>query len=293
MSNPLDLPRHLAFATWQGLLGFLRSDDLTHASSIAYFALLSLFPLLLLGLGLLGAASANETDRATVVALVAQFVPQQFDFITTQVDALRHTRWSLGLAGTVLTIWASLGVFQAIAAAVNHAWGVSQPLDFLRHRFVSLVMLVVAGLMLIGILLLVSLHGVVQAGWLGALLDAQPMLLGRYPFIGAAAGVASAWTATALVVVMVGLLLRFVPNTAVRLREVWPGALLTGLLWHGALAAFGAFISDLGRFSVHGSIAAIVAFLLWVYLQAAILLYGVEFTAAYARLCREPATAPP
>ena len=43
---------------------------------------------------------------------------------------------------------------------------------------------------------------------------------------------------------------------------------------------------DLSRFSVHGSIAAVVVFLVWVYTSAIILLYGVEVTAAYARLRR-------
>jgi uncharacterized BrkB/YihY/UPF0761 family membrane protein len=37
---------------------------------------------------------------------------------------------------------------------------------------------------------------------------------------------------------------------------------------------------------VNGSIAAVVIFLIWVYVQAVILLYGVQFTAAYARLRR-------
>ena len=42
---------------------------------------------------------------------------------------------------------------------------------------------------------------------------------------------------------------------------------------------------DMGRFTrVNGSIAAVVTFLIWVYIQAVIMLYGVEFTAAYARL---------
>jgi uncharacterized BrkB/YihY/UPF0761 family membrane protein len=42
----------------------------------------------------------------------------------------------------------------------------------------------------------------------------------------------------------------------------------------------------MSRFSVHGSIAAVVVFLLWIYISAVILLYGVEFTAAYGRLRR-------
>jgi uncharacterized BrkB/YihY/UPF0761 family membrane protein len=46
-------------------------------------------------------------------------------------------------------------------------------------------------------------------------------------------------------------------------------------------------VRDMTRFNrVNGSIAAVVVFLIWVYIQAVILLYGVEFTAAYARLVR-------
>ncbi len=279
-------------AAWEGLRGFLRSDDLTHASSIAYFALLSLFPLLLLGLGLLGAAAASDADRTAVMALVARHIPHQFEFIATQVEALHQARWSLGLVGTVLVAWASLGVFDAITAAVNHAWGVAQPRGFLHHKLVSLAMLAAAGLMLLGVLVLVSVDGVLRSGWFGTLLGTDPALLARYPLLAAAAGGVTAWAATALFVVMVALLLRFLPNTTVRMRDVWPGAVLTGLLWHGALALFARFLGDLGRFSVHGSIAAVVAFLLWVYVQAALLLYGVEFTAAWARL-RRAADGPP
>jgi membrane protein len=68
---------------------------------------------------------------------------------------------------------------------------------------------------------------------------------------------------------------------------VWIGALVTGLLWKGALEGFSWYMRDMTRFTrVNGSIAAVVVFLVWVYIQAVILLYGVEFTAAYARLRR-------
>jgi membrane protein len=64
------------------------------------------------------------------------------------------------------------------------------------------------------------------------------------------------------------------------------GAILTGVLWRLALTGFSFYLRDLSRFSVHGSIAAVVAFLLWVYVSAVLLLYGVEVTAANARLRR-------
>ena len=72
-----------------------------------------------------------------------------------------------------------------------------------------------------------------------------------------------------------------------RFRDVWPGAILTGLLWHLALEGFSFYVRDMSRFNlVHGSIAAVIVFLLWVYTSAVVLMYGVEFTAAYARLRR-------
>ena len=66
----------------------------------------------------------------------------------------------------------------------------------------------------------------------------------------------------------------------------WVGALMTGFLWRLALAGFSQYVRDMSRFSVHGSIGGVVAFLLWIYVSAVILLYGAEVTAAYARLRR-------
>ena len=82
----------------------------------------------------------------------------------------------------------------------------------------------------------------------------------------------------------VGLVFRFVPNVRVTFRDVWPGAVLTALLWRLAFAFFSWYASDLSRWTVHGSVAAVVVFLLWIYVSAVLLLYGVEMTAAYVRL---------
>ena len=92
---------------------------------------------------------------------------------------------------------------------------------------------------------------------------------------------------TLLFIVVVGFVYYFVPNAKVRFRDVWIGALVTGLLWKGALEGFAWYVRDMRRFTrVNGSIAVVVIFMFWVYVQAVILLYGVEFTAAYARLRR-------
>jgi membrane protein len=87
---------------------------------------------------------------------------------------------------------------------------------------------------------------------------------------------------------VVGFVYRFVPNTTVRFRDVWLGAVIAGLLWKGAFEVFSWYMRDLARLTrLTGSIATVVVFLIWVYIQASILLYGAEFTAAYARLRRD------
>jgi membrane protein len=91
-----------------------------------------------------------------------------------------------------------------------------------------------------------------------------------------------------LFILVVGFVYYFVPNTKVRFRDVWIGAVVTGLLWKGVLEAFSWYAGDMSQFTrVNGSVAVAIVFLVWVYTQAVILLYGVEFTAAYARLREE------
>jgi len=282
--TPLAGSRLVGRAAWQGLRRFFGGDDLVRASSIAFFGLLSLFPFLLLALGIVGSISAIDAGRDTVVAIIQDYLPLKFAFIDEQLEALRTARWSLGVSGTIVTAWAALGVFRALTAAVNDAWGVREQHGFLRHTLVSFAMLAAAGLLLVAALGLAGARNLARADWVPAFLAARPALADIRPALDWLTGVASWWAATGLFVLVVGMIFFFVPATRVRLRDVWAGALLTGLLWHGALAAFSWYLADLGRLSVHGSLAAVVAFLVWMYVQAAILLYGAQFTAAYARL---------
>ena len=267
-------------SAWRGFLGFYTSDNLTYAASIAYYALLSLFPFFLLAFALLGTATADENNRNSVFNFVLTYFPTQFDFLAHQLDAFRNSRGTLGVAGTIALVWGALGFFGAISTAVNYAWGVEKQRSFWKHKLFSFVMLLVAGLILLVALLLVSASQVVGATWFAD-------VLANFPGLEILRGFTIRHATTLLFILVVGLVYYFVPNAKVRFRDVWIGALVTGLLWKGVLEAFSWYVRDMSRFTrVNGSIAAVVVFLVWVYMQAVILLYGVEFTAAYARLRR-------
>lgn len=273
-------------AAYQGVFEFYNSDNLTHAAAVAYYALLSLFPVALLALGILGSVTADDETRATVLTFILQYFPRQFDFITTQLDAFRANRLTFGVAGTLTLVWGALGVFGAVSTAINHAWGVQKRRSYWRHNLFSFLMLLVAGLLLLLALVLVSASKVVGAGWFAA-------VLARFPGLQVLRGFTVTQAPTLLFILVVGFVYYFVPNVRVRFRDVWVGAVVTGLLWKGALEGLSWYMRDMTRFTqVNGSVAAVVVFLVWVYVQAVILLYGAELTAAYARLSRASAGPP-
>jgi len=272
--------RLVGLAVWRGAIGIYNSDDLTFAASIGYYSLLSLFPFLLLALAVIAGVTNNEADRAAVLEFVLRYFPRQFEFVTEQLQEMQQAPLRLTAAGSLLLIWAAMGVFGAITTAINHAWGVERQPSYFKHKLISFVMLVAAGLLLLVALLLVTAASITEAGWFSA-------ILARAPGLEVLRGFAVRWATTFTFIFVVGLVFYFVPNARVRFRDVWVGAILTGLLWRAALAGFSFYVRDLSRFvSIHGSIAAVVVFLIWVYTSAVILLYGAEMTAAYARLRR-------
>jgi membrane protein len=274
------LGRLTASAAWHGVVGFYHRDNLTYAASIAYYALLSLFPFSMLGLSLLAGATNDEASRTEVLRFVLRYFPRQFEFITAQLDALSMSAVSLSVASVLFLVWGSFGVFGAVTTAVNYAWGVEKARSFWKHKLISFLMMVCAALILLATLLVVTASQIVGSLWFAE-------ILARFPALDVLRSFMVRYATIGLFIAVVGLIYYFVPNAAVRFRDVWVGAVLTGLLWAGALDAFAWMFRDLGRLPrIHGSIAAVVVFMMWVYTQAVILLYGAEFTAAYARLRR-------
>jgi membrane protein len=275
--QPAGRTRLILLASWRGVRELYDSEGLTHAASIAYYALLSLFPIFLLALFILNEMTSDAGERDTVVRFVFRYFPRQFDFITSQLDAFAKQPVTFGFWGVVTLVWASLGVFNAVTAAVNHAWAVEKKRSFLGHRLIGFLMMVSAGLVLILGLVIASMVRLAETR-LGE-------AFARSTWLDWFSGIIASYVATLLLIGCVALIFYFVPNTRVRFRDVWPGAILVGLLWRVAFQLFSWYAADLATWNViHGSIAAVVVFLIWIYVSAVILIYGVEMTASYARL---------
>lgn len=270
-------------AAWRALVGLATGADFTHAASIAYYAFVAVFPFLLLTISFFGMFTADEADRARVLGFLLRYFPTRLDFLTDQIDAFRSERFRIGVLGGIALIWASLGFFGAVTSAVNDAWGVTRRRGFWKHRLVSFLMMLAAGSILVLGLLLVSFFQVAQASKLGQLFVSVAV-------VARLQNVLVRDLATVLLIGSTGLIFYFVPNARIRFRDVWVGAILTGVLWRVALSAFAWYlqVNETLRM-IHGSIAAVIVFLLWIYVSSVIFMYGVEFTAAHARLRRQKA----
>jgi membrane protein len=271
----------------RGFVDFYNSSNLTFAASIAYYALLSLFPFLLLVLTVLSrVAVTGDAGTQNLLHIFVGSLPRRFDFLTAQIHDMANAPLKLSVAGTVLTAWASMGVFGAVTSAVNHAWGVERNYSFWKHKLVAFLMMMVAGALTVAALVLVSAAQVVEARWFAGVVYRFPQLWAFTTFFYRN-------SATPIFILIAGLIYYFVPNAQVRLRDVWFGAAFAGVLWRLAFEGFAWYVRDLSRFTVHGSLAAVVVFLVWVYLSSVILLYGVEITAAVARLRKDLPTGAP
>jgi membrane protein len=94
--------------------------------------------------------------------------------------------------------------------------------------------------------------------------------------------------ALAAIVLGASLLYYFGPNQPRRLRNVWPGAILATALWWATTAVFGWYVRNIANYNVlYGSIGAVIALLVWMYLLSVIALIGCEYNAERERLLAE------
>lgn len=89
------------------------------------------------------------------------------------------------------------------------------------------------------------------------------------------------------------LLYRFVPNTQIRFKDIWLGALVGTIAFEVAKNVFAWYVSSFASYSaVYGTLGKLVAFMVWIYISAAILLYGAEMAAEYPRVMAQKKAEP-
>ena len=250
------------------------------ARSIAYYALFSLFPLLLFLVAVTGSLLDSQETKQTILDEVSRSLPAAEGFVRDDIDRVLRARGTAGALGLLGLMWSGSGVFGSIYRGVNRAWGNSGRRVVLVDRLFGLAIVLGLGLILVLMVLSSTALEVVRS-WEFSILGWQPS---SSRWVGILLGWGSAIVQVAVTLLLLVLVYRFVPRAAVEWRDAWPGALVAALIWEGFKRFFTWYLVNIARHSlVYGSVGTIIGFMLWSYISALILLLGAEFTAQYSR----------
>jgi membrane protein len=262
-------------------------DDRGHrsAAQIAFFAILSFIPLVLLLAAAFGLVFDDSAVQSRIINTVFDNVPLASASDRPKLersvgDALEQAG-QLGIFSTLLLIAAASGVMGALRHSINEAWDIEERPPLLQRKALD-VALILGGTAILALSVsLTATHRLANllddkgdGGWLlAALLDVAGNVL---PLAFLALGLL--------------FLYRVLPMHKEPLRDIWPGALVAALglavVKLGLELYFDEF-ADLG--AIYGSLGAAMALLIFVYASANVVVFGAEFASEWARADDTPA----
>lgn len=255
-------------------------DDRGHrsAAQIAFFAILSFIPLILLLAAAFGLVFDDATIRTRIVETVFDNVPLSSGADRPQLersvqDALERAG-NLGLVTTLLLLVAASGVMGALRHSINEAWDIEDRPPLVKRKALDFA-LVLGGTSILALSVsLTATHRLAEVlddesgGWLlAALLEVAGDVL---PILFVALGLL--------------FLYRVLPMHREPLRDIWPGALVAALglaLVKQALELYFEQLADFG--AIYGSLGAAMALLIFVYAAANVVVFGAEVASEWAR----------
>ncbi|WP_218627995.1 YihY/virulence factor BrkB family protein [Sporosarcina sp. E16_8] len=254
------------------LLVRIKKVDITGlGSQLAFFFLLSLFPLLIFIMTLLPYLNFNQAE---VFLLIRDYAPESVAMLieNTLNEILKNRNGGLLSIGALATVWSASKGMNALTKALNQSYFTEESRSFIMARGMS----VVFTIMLIAVLL-VALILPVFGQQIGVL---------AFSYMGLEEGFLILWAGLRWLVPPVFILFVFsliywlVPNLKIQFKSVLPGALFATVGWILASLAFSFYVGSYGNYSsTYGSIGAIIVLMMWLYFSAIILMLGGQLNA--------------
>jgi membrane protein len=247
-----------------------------HSAALSYYTIFSFAPLLVVLIAVAGMFFGQELVTGKVNATLGDFLGEstakELEQIVAQASLQDKSSWAAIIGGAMLLLAAS-SVFGQIQESLNSIWGVRTRakkgwLRIIRKRLLSFSIIAT-----LGFLLLVSLA-------ISALLDTFGNRLESY-FPEATIVffyIINTVITLAVVTLIFAVIFRFLPDTKTRWKDIWGGAIITGLLFLLGKFGISVYLSEANVGATYGAAGAIVVLLVWVYYSALILYLGAAIT---------------
>jgi membrane protein len=245
-------------------------DVMMMAAAIAFYWLLGIIPLLLLGSSTIGYIFGSS-DRGVdeIMTMARRLIPRATGRDVEQfLRSVIQSRHITGILGIGFLLWVAMGVFEAIANSLTTLTGGRETRSYLRRKLVALVMMGSAGLLFV----LALLGGWMLAAWpeievlIGARVVLPPFLTG--PSF-------SRYATSILLACLFTTVYRIAPVRAIRWPWAVAGATVAAALWYQARVFFGWYLTHYARYNLfYGILGGFIGLVLWVFYTAIILLIG-------------------
>jgi len=262
----------------KSIADYVDDDALIRGAAIAYYAVTSLAPLLLIVIAIGGLLFGEDAARGAITHQVGDLMGKPSAALLERV-VLSAANPSSGMAAslvgiTTLVVMAS-GVFGEMQSALNAIWR-ARPRGTTLSRLVRARLTSLGLVAALGFLLLVSL--VVSAG-LTALADVVDRVL---PYGALILEGVNALVSFAFVAGLFAAIYKALPDRDLAWRDVAVGAAVTALLFTIGKSLLGLYLGSSNMASSYGAAGGLIILLVWIYYSAQIFLLGAEFTKAYA-----------
>ena len=269
--------RPVLLALREAFIAFCNEESMELSASIAFYSVLSIFPFLLLLLELSGFYIQHYQLAGRLAPILSDVLPMKPDFILLNIVVISRAFGRVGLISFLLLLWASSGVFVPIEKALNRAWGIEGSRSWIGRRLVALGMALLFGILILATSGMIGLSLYIGA-WMSHV-EPQFMILAAGLLYRVLLGLASFLVTLGIFVLLFWLL----PKHSIQLRQIFPGAALTAVLWQLARGGFTVVLLHLNYRHVYGSIGAMVAFMTWAYISSAVLLFGAQVSGTLYR----------
>ncbi len=260
--------------------GFGNDNVTMLSSSLAYYTVFSMAPLLIIIISLSGLFLGKDAAQGKIYDTLSGFVGR--DTAIQLQEMIKNASLSgksevAVIIGVITLVIGATTVFAQIQTSINSIWGLKPKpkkgwLKLLKNRFLSFS--IILGL---GFLLLVSLG-------VSTLIDGfSNALKARFPDVTVVIFYIINLVITLVVTALIfGAIFKVLPDAKIKWKDVAAGAITTAVLFMLAKFGISFYISKSNVGSTYGAAGSLVILLLWVYFSSMILYFGAEFTKAYA-----------
>jgi membrane protein len=254
------------------------------AKGAAYSALLAFFPVLATIAAILVQANAESVSRVLSTFLFEVVPPGSEELVEYQFAVKGQRPVWLLIVATLLSAWAASGAMMSLMEGFQSAYRLPTGRPFVKQRLVAILMVITLALPAVGASALILFGSRIERSVydrFGVAPEGE-QIKAWIPLAGTVARYAIAF---ATVILVTGLLYYFGPNRSMKLKRVWPGAFLSTLFWVFATTGFAWYVRNIANYNLmYGSIGAVIALLVWMYLLAIIALLGCEYNAERDRM---------